>query len=247
VSNENDSRSSNGPSVENPNVIAPASSENAANVGAAAANTAQPTNVLGSAAANAEPFEFGVQEFGSPAPTSKARVTSLGEIARYYRTHHRQAVRTFNNDSIARLTTTGLPFETLGSNATVASNASPANAAGTATAPGTIVQPSATLMAQNQPPALPQSDQDSLGAQSNRPIAQSTTAAQQRHPSVQAQPVSAESSATPTTSNPQASNNTAAAPKSKPPNLPQTGSSLPLLLLLGGAGLAGGTLWLLRR
>ena len=232
ISNDNDSRGSFGPSVANPNAVVPTLAENAASSFAAITN-AQGANAPGSPESNAESFEFGVQKFGSSSPNSGSRVTSLGEIARYYRAHHPQAVRTFNNDSIARLTTTGLPFEA-SSNVTVASNASSAN--------GTTAQP-ATLMAQNQPPALPQSDQDSLPGKTGTQT--SATAAQQRH--VPAQSPSASEAHPPavTNTNPEATSGTAQSKKTA--SLPQTGSSLPLLLLLGGAGLAGGTLWLLRR
>jgi LPXTG-motif cell wall-anchored protein len=102
--------------------------------------------------------------------------------------------------------------------------------------------PSGALMAENQPPALPQSDQDqsAQGAQSVRP---SGTASQQRHRVETPTPAPAQSSAA-TTQGSTASQNTQQNGSAK---LPQTASSLPLFFLVGGLGLAGGALYLLRR
>lgn len=237
ISNENDSRGSAGPSVANPNGN-PLAVENAANAtaaGSTAETTTSATGTVNAATANAgtnnaEPFEFGVQGFGSPSPGARSSVTSLGEIARYYRSHRRQAVRTFNNASIAQLTTTGLPFAPLGSTPVVAVSTSS----------------SGTLMAQNQPPALPQNDQDNAPLQNDR-AAQSSTAFQQRHAAIQNAAATDQKQEAATNANSGSNSSPASSSPKAPAKLPQTGSPLPLLLVLGGAGLVGGTLWLLRR
>ena len=243
----NDSRSTNGPSVYNPNgapfsVSEPAPSNLAAIPSAANATTSATAPASG-AAAPAEPFENGIQHFESGLPNTSNAPQSLGQIARAYRSHRPQDVKSFNNDSIAELNARGVRTGNLGpETSTVVAGSQPATPPAQ---PATAVR----LMAQNQAPALPQSDQNQA-APSTRPSS-SSTAGQQRHKtSEQTSTPSAQSAgaAQPQSSAPQnapAANESTA--KTKTPALPQTGSPLPLLLLLGGLGVVGGLVYWLRR
>ena len=49
------------------------------------------------------PFNTGLQSFAGAATTAQGPASSLGDIARQYRTQARPAARSFNNDSIAQL------------------------------------------------------------------------------------------------------------------------------------------------
>lgn len=221
--NVNDSRVSTGPSIANPNAIVPLGAENNT-VGLGAG---EPVNAEAGQPAAPEPFEFGIQQFGfEPAVSSYG--LSLGEIARKYRNGHQRAVRTFTNDNIARLSAIAFQPGPL-SSATrdqVAWNA-----------PGQPA-PAGTLIAENRPSVLPQSDRYSETVAASRPVYQAGfTAGQQRH-AVAYQTVADQSA-------PNAAETSSAASNSA--NLPQTGSHLPLFLLIGGLGVAGGTLSLLRR
>jgi LPXTG-motif cell wall-anchored protein len=244
----NDSRSSNGPSVYNPNGAAFAVSEPAPSNLAAIPSTANPTGVTsttGSAAAATpnEPFENGIQHFQSGLPNTSNSTASLGQIARAYRAHRPQDVKSFNNDSIAQLNARGVRTGNLGpETSTVVASTQPA--------PQPAAAPNAgTLMAQNQAPALPQSDQ-SEAATSTAPATSSSTAWQQRHKtsepnaSSSAQNAGTQQQSSATQNAPAANENTA---KNQTPALPQTGSPLPLLLLLGGLGVVGGLVYWLRR
>lgn len=149
-SNSNDSRVSTGPSVYNPNAVGYEFGANTepAPIGASNTNTTP---------ANDQPFEFGVQHVISSSPDVNSSTTSLGEIARRARSNHNPPVRVINNDSIARLNAQAGTVNTQNPS-TVARTIRPANGA---------VQPTAdcgTLMAKNQTPALPQSDQEEAAA-----------------------------------------------------------------------------------
>jgi LPXTG-motif cell wall-anchored protein len=234
-SNSNDSRFTTGPSVYNPNSIALGDNSGASSATTSAENQTS-TNGTDNAAANNRGFEFGVQIVESSTPTANRAVPSLGEIAKEFRSQHREPTKVLNNDTVARLNASGSGTGNLAPRGT--------NTLASATQPTNVsAQPSAnepTLMAQNQTPALPQSDQ----GQAAEPAQRSSTAAQQRHAS-EASPANqnsalAQPSAQAQSSNPSPSSDAA-------PKLPQTASHLPLILLIGGLGLAGGTLYLLRR
>jgi LPXTG-motif cell wall-anchored protein len=239
----NDSRSTNGPSVYNPNGAAFVVSEPVGSNVAAIPNASTPTT-SGTAAASApttEPFENGIQHFESGLPNTSNSTQSLGQIARAYRGHRPQDVKSFNNDSIAQLNARGVRTGNLGpeTSTVVASAAEPATPSN-----------AGALMAQNQAPALPQSDQN-LAATSNSSAPPSPTAFQQRHKAAEptSSPAAQNSSATQEQSSaaqntPTSNENTA---KNQAPVLPQTGSPLPLLLLLGGLGVVGGLVYWLRR
>lgn len=246
----NDSRSTSGPSVYNPNGAPFAVSEPAPSNLAAIPNTANAatsTTTPGSGAATpTEPFENGIQHFESGLPNTSNQTQSLGQIARAYRSHRPQDVKSFNNDSIAELNARGVRTGNLGpETSTVVAGAQP-------TQPAQPAQPAnaGTLMAQNQAPALPQSDQ-SQAAPSTSPSSSSSTAWQQRHKTTEQSPApSAQSTGATQPQSSSAQNapvgneNTA---KTQTPALPQTGSPLPLLLLLGGLGVVGGLVYWLRR
>jgi LPXTG-motif cell wall-anchored protein len=95
------------------------------------------------------------------------------------------------------------------------------------------------LVAQNRAPALPQSDQESAPSSARQKV--SPTAIQQRHATPQQDTVVSENTSA------QKPSSTAANDQGKNSKLPQTGSSLPLLLVIGALGIGAGTLYLLRR
>lgn len=235
--NTNDPRSSNAPSVADHNGFGPIVPEN--NAEATGTNLTGSQNPETTAATNsaAEPFEFGIQHFesGASGPANPAP-RSLGDIARLYRGQH-PGVKVFNNDSIAQLNRAGVQTGNLGAG-TVASNG--AGGANSVPTPQSVN----ALVAENRPPALPQSDQETP---SNQPARQAgPTASQQRHTA--AQPAAAPSQNVTTQQQSSASNQTAASQNtSKSGKLPQTGSMLPLYLVIGALGVGGGTLYLLRR
>jgi len=228
----NDSRFSTGPSVHSANAIPPqVSGENGTlSFGLPANESVQSLET----SAGSQNFEFGIQHFQSGLPNANTPVTSLGQIARNYRAQHRKAARSFNNDSISQLNAAGVRTGNLGpeSSTAVASATQPA-----ATQPA----PAGALMAENQPPALPQSDQDQ-SAQPTQSVRPSATASQQRHRIETPTPAPAQNGAA--TTQDSTSQNTQQNGSAK---LPQTASSLPLFFLVGGLGLAGGALYLLRR
>jgi LPXTG-motif cell wall-anchored protein len=245
----NDSRSSSGPSVYNPNGTPFAVPEPTSSNLAAVPSTANPAGATtatasGAAATPTEPFGNGIQHFESGLPNTSNQTQSLGQIARAYRSHRPQDVKSFNNDSIAELNARGVRTGNLGpETSTVVASSQPATQPAQPTNGG-------TLMAQNQAPALPQSDQNQAAA-STPPAASSSTAWQQRHkPSEQNASSSAQTSGaaqqqiSTAQNTPAANENTA---KKETSALPQTGSPLPLLLLLGGLGVVGGLVYWLRR
>lgn len=215
--NTNDSRSTSGPSFYDPN------SPRSVDATAAAATFAA------ASPANAQPFEVGIQRFESGLPGNGNSVQSLGDIARSYRAKHHQNARAFNNNSISQLNAAGVQTGNLGAGSSTVASA-PETESGIASQNPTQEN---TLMAQNQAPALPQSDQDQA-TQPARPAAVD----QQRHRRAD-QDAAAPANNTPEA--PAANSNTENA------KLPQTSSSLPLFALIGFLGLAGGTLYLIRR
>jgi LPXTG-motif cell wall-anchored protein len=228
----NDSRFSTGPSVHSANAIAPqASGDNGTLAFGLPANESVQTS---GSSAGAQNFEFGIQHFESGLPNANTSVPSLGQIARNYRAQHRKPARSFNNDSISQLNSAGVRTGNLGpeSSTTVASS----------TQPSAQSASSGTLMAQNQPPVLPQSDQDQTtpAGQSVRP---SAPASQQRHRVETPNLAAAQNSAAAIHDSTSGQN----AAKNGSAKLPQTASSLPLFFLIGGLGIAGGALYLLRR
>ncbi len=253
----NDSRSSSGPSVYNPNgmrvsepaatnlATIPSASTPAAAVPATPASTAPASVTTMATPATTEPFENGIQHFESGMPNTSNPTQSLAQIARAYRAQHRQAAKTFNNDSIAQLNARGVRTGNLGpETSTVVASSQPA---------AQPAQPAnaGTLMAQNQPPALPQSDQYQSAPSATSPAASSSTAWQQRHKTAEQNTPTAAQSAN---ESPQQASTPQSAPAANPSNtkkqsaaLPQTGSPLPLLLLLGGLGVVGGVVYWLRR
>ena len=217
LTNTNDSRTSTGPSVYNPNYVSPVS------------GGAQEASVSNLPASENEGFEFGIQRFVSGAPAAATSRQSLAEIARLIKAQHPKASRSFNNDSIAKLNADGVRTGNLGPETSGTSNASE------------LAQSPAgdnSVIAENRMPALPQSDQADTTRVS--PAQNSATAAQQRHPvevpaeTTVAAPAPAQTSAP--------SDRTVTQAK-----LPQTSSYLPLILFLGAVAVAGGTIYLLRR
>lgn len=237
-SNTNDSRFSTGPSVYNPNSIPGiVSAETTAENTAPATQSAPAANA---ASAN-EPFEFGVQQVVTEAPAPNAPVPSLGEIARNYREHPVHPTKMINNDTVARLNANPKEMGNIipaQENTTVAAGTTP-------TAPSALPA-DANLMARNQAPALPQSDQSEATEQPQAHAQPSATAAQQKTASTN--PASSQTA-------PAQSSGNDAAPATTSSNgqadtgatLPQTASHLPLLLLFGGLGVVGGALYLIRR
>jgi hypothetical protein len=229
----NDSRSSSGPSVYNPNSAGYVSAE--ATAAPATAAPAQPAVVPGSA--TAQPFENGIQHFQSGMPNAGNATMSLAQIARSYRAQHHQSARSFNNDSIAQMNAAGVRTGNLGPETSTVAAATPAPA------PGATQNGQGTLMAENQPPALPQSDQTQPAPAAQPATSQaSSTASQQRHANVEPAPAaSSADNASQTPASPETGQSAGSA------KLPQTASHLPLLLLLGGIGVAGGAVYWLRK
>jgi len=215
--NTNDSRTAIGPSVYNPNYVSPVS------------GSAQESSFGSSAPAGAnEGFEFGIQRFVSGAPSATAPRQSLAEIARSIKARHPKASKSFNNESIAKLNADGVRTGNLGPESSTAPT-------GTELAQSPAGN---TLVAATRLPALPQSDQPAVPHSRN-----SATQAQQRHKDE----APAETQPTPASA-PAAAQ--AAAPAEHPENtqkLPQTSSKLPIILLLGALGIAGGALFYFMR
>jgi LPXTG-motif cell wall-anchored protein len=242
-SNTNDSRVSTGASVSNRNYInsEPAMSNVTAETGipdnglTAASNGATASPITAEQTGNAEAYNMGIQHFESGLQEKAAATPSLAELARQVRSSQHPATRVINNDTIAQLnargaTTGNIPV------------GNPANNAGTSTEAGSAApqtnaapQPNGTLMARNEPPPF-SSAQSQQAAPPPNP-----TAGQQRHATDQsaaASPQSNTADQNATTTQPASANNK---------GLPQTGSYLPLLLLIGVAGVGGGSVYFLRR
>lgn len=169
-------------------------------------------------------FEVGIQHFESGLFPSPNRTQSLGEIALLYRQRQNKASRTFNNESIAALNARGVRTGNLGpETSTVAHSSSPS-----------IAQE--MLMAQNQAPALPQSDQEQSPAVPLSVKESSSVAAQQRH-------LSADHSETVAQANSSAQGQTPGVEETK---VARQESPLPLLILLAGLGVAGVLYWVKR-
>ena len=240
ISSANDSRSAVGPSIANPSAIMPQAAASSveptpvapANDTEAAATTDHETT---NASSNAQPFEPGIQHFVSGLPESAKSTPSLAEIAIALKAQQRPAVRAFNNDSIADLNARGVQTGNIGAGEsnTVASNPPPSMPTSNESA---SIGPAGAEIAQNQTPALPQSDQPTPQA--------SATAAQQRHAIVDRNAASASSSENATAPQQESAANQSSDNQQK---LPQSASSLPLFLLVGVVGLAGGAVYLLRR
>jgi LPXTG-motif cell wall-anchored protein len=242
--NTNDSRFATGPSFVSRNALpnevvdsnyVPATDETATN-GAAISNdqTLQMNNAATAAAT--EPFNIGIQHFVSGAPGAATNSASLAEIAKQVRGESHPAARVFNNDTIQQLNARGVRTGNIvpGNTNVDASNAAAptANSANNATAANS--EPRGTLLAQNEAGPMPQSDQ----------VAPPSRTADQRRQTPSAQTPSNSAPAANDSANQNAS---AAQPSNNADALPQTGSSLPLLLIIGFVGLAAGTIYLLRR
>jgi len=233
--NPNDSRDSTGPSVANSNSITlPTENGNTATETPLAPSSAAPSE-------NSGPFEFGIQRFGMESVPAKNAI-SLGEIAKRYRAQHHQGVRTFTNDSIARLIAVAFQLGPLGAATQnqIASNLSRSGSSGDA-ATSTMAAPTPSvdqLIAEDRAPELPQSDQDIAHPQVvEAALRADATDAQQRN----ADDDQAVSDTTPAAA--QAASvgvGNSAVPR-------QTHYSLPLFLLLGGIGVAVRGLFLILR
>ena len=220
LTSTNDSRTSTGASVYNPNYVSSVS------------GGAQQASVSSNAPASGnEGFEFGIQRFVSGAPAASTSGQSLAEIARRIKAQHPKASRTFNNDSIAKLNADGVRTGNLGPETSRATNS-------TELAQGPAE--GNTVTAENRMPALPQSDQADTTRVS--PAQNSTTTAQQRH----RVEVPAETTAAAPTPAPAQSSAPSDRAESQA-KLPQTSSYLPLILFFGALAVAGGTIYFMRR
>lgn len=248
--NNNDSRVSTGASVSNRNAVysEPAMSNVTVETGipddglTAASNgvTAASTQVAQSG--SVEAYNMGIQQFESGLPGKSANAPSLAEIARQVRGAQHPAARVINNDSIAQLNARGVTTGNIPAGNSVNGNpAANPDGASVATPANAAPEQNGALIARNEPPPFtPQPSEPPAPAAS-------ATASQQRHPADQtaggASAPASNSAAAPDQD--AAANPPANANNSK--NLPQTGSSLPLLLLIGVIGVGGGSIYLLRR
>jgi hypothetical protein len=155
---------------------------------------------------------------------SPNRTQSLGEIALLYRQRQNKASRTFKNESIADLNARGVRTGNLGPETSTVAHWSSSS----------IGQE--MLMAQNQAPALPQSDQEQSPTVPLSVKESSSVAAQQRH-------LSADHSVTVAQANSSAQGQTPGVEETK---VARQESPLPLLILLAGLGVAGVLYWLKR-
>jgi len=219
----NDSRFSRGPMVYNPNGTEYAvPTTNGSGVGDV---SAQPKHAVA-----AQQFEFGIQGFEAGSTNTGAPPVSLGQIARNYRSQPHRLSRIYTNDSIAQMNAEAVTIGNLDTESAAVGSTVP-DASGAA-----LLQPAstATVVAENRAPALPQSDREAP------PTAQSTI---HMSPAAPDQNVPAPTIAT-AASTPATTTDPASSELSK---LPQMGSLLPLLLLIGGAGMVSGVLHWWRR
>lgn len=227
----NDSRTSLGPSVHNPNGPALLPITNYSTVSSSSAIPVAPNSDEGASSSGAV-FENGLQRFesGLSEPTNRAR--SVAEIAAVYRRQHEKAARRFNNDSIAEM------------------NARTLRNGGSELPPVSLARfspPSGDrglLIAQNHDSRLPQSDVDeSIAAQ--RSVQQVDSAANDKIPQATSQKLPEvgytrdESARTAAAVNSADENKT---PARKSPAWFQ----LPVLILLAGLGVTGVLYWLKR-
>jgi len=203
-----------------------------AETGTEALTSADNGNATALRTSNTQPFEPGIQQFLSGSPEPSNSTLSLAEIVAKLKAQRHQNPRSFNNDSIAQLHAAGIQSGNLDAQPNVAASKSPTPAPAPT---DTNSEPTGTLMAQNERPELPQGDQPLSPA--------SPTAAQQKHRA------SDETSGTASAETQAAAPGKTAQSESAPATqkLPQSSSSLPLFLLLGVAGVAGGAVYSLRR
>jgi hypothetical protein len=215
---ENDSRTSLGPSVFNPNGAALV---HVNGYPTAESELRSPVDVEGSTLST-PPFENGIQHFVSGLSGFSERRQSLAEIALLYRRRQDKVSRSFNNDSIAELNARGVRTGNLGPETSTATHSS---------SPGIGER---VLVAQNEATALPQSDREPLpsGSGSNKPSR--SVASQQRHPSAD------DTAATPVAGNKPISDEISAPGKT----VEKAGSPLPLLILVLGLAVSGTLYWL---
>lgn len=222
----NDSRTSLGPSVHNPNgpALFPIT-----NYSAAPAPAAIPValNSDESASSPGVVFENGLQHFesGLSEPANAAR--SVAEIAAVYRRQHEKAARSFNNDSIAEMNARALRNGS--------SELPPVSLAHFSPPPSDRE----LLIAQNHASALPQSDTDqSIAAQ--RSVQQVDSAANEEIPQATSQKLPEVGYTH--DENAHATTNEIKAPARRSPAWFQ----LPGLILLAGLGVTGVLYWLKR-
>jgi hypothetical protein len=224
---ENDSRSSSAPSVHNPNGTAFVGDYSATETQSPVPGT--PGGLEGSAL-SVHGFENGIQHFESGLSRSVDHTQSLGEIAQLYR--HRQAKpfpRSFNNDSIAQLNERGVRTGNLGPETSTVAHSFRSE-----------------LMAQNQAPALPQSDQEPLRRVSRSPSDSTSGGNQQRHATADQSVSTPQSDSSAQSQTPAVQDKSIVDQSSATTNLQQRGSPLMFLIILTGLGVAGVLYWLKR-
>lgn len=214
----NDSRTSLGPSVFNPNGAALV---HANGYSPAEGELPTPVDVEGSALST-PPFENGIQHFISGLSGSSDRRQSLAEIALLYRRRPDKVSRSFNNDSIAELNVRGVRTGNLGPETSTAAGSS-----------GPEIG-ERVLVAQNEASTLPQSDREPLSSGSISNNASRSVASQQHHPSAD------DPAAIPVGGNQPISDAISAHGKT----LEKRESTLPLLILVLGLAVSGTLYWL---
>jgi LPXTG-motif cell wall-anchored protein len=248
--NSNDSRISTGASVANRNSIysEPAMSNVTAETGipdngvTAASNGATAASTTTAQAGTAEAYNMGIQHFESGLAGKSANSLSLAELARQVRGSRHPATRVINNDSIAQLNARGVTTGNIPIENPANGNATSTEAANPAPQTNAAAEPTGTLMARNQPPPFSQQQAPQQPAP-----AENATAGQQRHPAAESAGSTAAPQSTTAAAENQNSGANPSAAASTNKSLPQTGSHLPLLLLLGVLGVGAGSVYLLRR
>jgi|SRR5581483_5575881 len=230
----NDSRTSTGPSVYNPNGPVFISTQSYSTA-AAEATTMEFPRISEGTSASTLPFENGIQHFESGLSVSEQPIQSLGQIARFYRSRHEQPLRTFNNNSIARMNARGVR---IGEHPSLI----PTLAEST---DSSIHQP--RLVAANLLRQLPQSDRDDSLTESRSATARTAPEAE----NIDRVAMKTESSSQPAATIP---NHTPTLEQPKPnirdgaePIVPmKSSSSLPVVVLFAALGVAGVLYWLKR-